>query len=111
MKKAHQHIHRHKHRVLVSKKQSRYYLVDRLTYAAAIIEPIITIPQAMIIFREKTAAGISLSSWVGFQILTAIWIWYAIVHKERLILIYQGLFFIIQAAVIVGAVMYGASWW
>src|SRR5690606_21994961 len=103
--------HQKKRKTLVAKNQTKPLIVDRLTYAAAVIEPVITIPQAMIIFRDQTAAGISLSSWVGYQVLTAVWIWYAIVHKERLILVYQGLFFIIQAAVITGGVMYGAKWW
>ncbi len=111
MTKYHQHLHQKKRRVLIVKKQTKPLLVDRFTFAAAIIEPIITIPQAAIIFREQTAAGISLGSWVGFQILTGIWIWYALVHKEWLIFMYQGLFFIVQAAVIIGAIMYGASWW
>lgn len=101
----------HKKHILITKKEKRPLLVDRLTYAAAIIEPVITIPQAVIIFRDRTAAGVSLSSWIGYEILTAIWIWYALVHKERLILIYQGLFFIIQAVVILGGFIYGASWW
>lgn len=101
----------HKKHALIVKKHKKPLLVDRLTYAAAIIEPVITIPQALVIFRDQTAAGVSLSSWVGYEILTAIWIWYALVHKQRLILVYQGLFFIIQAVVIVGGFMYGASWW
>lgn len=106
--------HRVKHskhrRVLIAKKQVKPLLVDRLTYAAAILEPVITIPQVMVIFQQKTAAGVSLLSWIGYEVLTAIWLWYAIVHKDRLILVYQGLFFIIQALVIIGAVIYGASW-
>jgi len=103
--------HIRRHRTLVVKKQKKPLVVDRLTYAAAIIEPIITIPQAAIIFKNQTAAGISLGSWIGFQALTAIWIWYAIVHKDWLIFTYQGLFFIIQAIIIAGAIIYGASWW
>lgn len=92
-------------------KSDKPLVVDRLTYIAAIIEPIITIPQAVLIFQTKSAAGISLLSWIGFQILTIIWIWYAIVHEERMILLYQGLFFIIQGFVIIGGIMYGAKWW
>ena len=110
MTKYHRHKHSKKQRVLIASKKQKAQLVDRLTFIAAIIEPIISIPQALIIFRDQTAAGISLLSWVGYEILTAIWLWYAVVHKERLILLYQGLFFVIQAVVIVGAILYGASW-
>lgn len=100
-----------KHNVLVVKKQVEPPFIDRMTFVAAIVEPIITLPQAEIIFREQTAAGVSLFSWVGFQLMTAIWILYAVKHKEKLIFIYQGLFFLVQTAVIVGGIMYGANWW
>lgn len=110
MTKIHRHLHKKKRSVLISTKKAKPLIVDRLTYIAAIVEPVITIPQALVIFRDQTAAGISLLSWVGYEVLTAVWLWYAIVHKERLILVYQGLFFIVQAAVIVGGIMYGARW-
>lgn len=110
MTKIHRHLHKKKRSVLIPSKKAHPLLVDRLTYAAAIIEPAITIPQALIIFRDQTAAGISLFSWIGYEVLTAVWLWYAVVHKERLIFIYQGLFFIIQAIVITGGIIYGAKW-
>lgn len=110
MTKLKQHLHKKKRSVLIASKKTKPLFVDRLTYLAAIIEPVITIPQALIIFRDQTAAGISLLSWVGYEVLTAVWIWYAVVHKEKLILLYQGLFFIIQAIVIAGGVIYGARW-
>lgn len=110
MRKLQRHIHKRKRLVPVSPRKGQPLLVDRLIYLAAIIEPIITIPQALVIFRDQTAAGISLLSWVGYEFLTAIWLWYAFVHKEKLILVYQGLFFIIQAIVIAGGFIYGARW-
>lgn len=110
MSRYHRHIHAKKHRVLVVKKQKKPLFVDRLTYGAAILEPAITIPQVYQIFSQKTAAGISLLSWIGYEVMTMVWIWYAVAHKERVIFVYSGLFFIVQAAVIVGGLMYGASW-
>lgn len=86
------------------------YYADRATFAVAILEPLMTIPQAAIIFQEHTAAGVSLSTWVGYEVLTLVWLWYGYIHKERMILVYQVLFLIMQTAVIVGGVMYGAKW-
>ena len=109
MNKKNKHLDKRRH-VLVSTKKIKPLLVDRLTYAAAIVEPIVTVPQVVVIFRDQTAAGISLFSWAGYQAMTLIWIWYAIVHKDKLILMYQSLFFIVQTAVIVGGIIYGAHW-
>lgn len=84
--------------------------VDNTTFVVAILEPLITIPQAVVIFRTHTAAGVSLSTWVGYEILTVVWLWYAIVHRNKMVFIYQGLFMVIQTFVIIGGFMYSAKW-
>lgn len=99
-----------KHRTLTVKKTKRSLFVDRATYVVAVLEPLVTVPQVVIIFVNKTAAGVSLATWVGYELLTMVWIWYGIVHKDRLILLYQGLFLIIQTGVIIGGLIYGAKW-
>lgn len=99
-----------KRALAAAKKSKKMPLVDRATYAVAIIEPIITIPQATTIFIHRTAAGVSLTSWVGYEILTIVWVWYALVHKNRLILIYNLMYFVVQTVIIIGGIMYGARW-
>ena len=111
MSKIHRLNHAKKHKVLVVKKQKNTKLVDRLTYMVAIIEPVITIPQVYIIFHDRTAEGIALSSWVGYQLFTLIWLWYGIVHKEKVIIFYQICWFILQTAIIIGGLIYGAKWY
>jgi len=38
-----------------------------------------------------------------------VWVWYAIVNREKIVLIYQGMFFIIDSAVLVGAIVFGGK--
>ncbi len=92
------------------KKHRSRRLVDKLTLAAAIIEPLATVPQAVTIFIHHTAAGVSLSTWCAYEIMTIIWLWYGFAHKEKMILVYQGGFFIAQTAIIIGALVYGPHW-
>lgn len=99
----------HARRTSVKPSKSTY-IVDRATFVAAIVEPLVTIPQAVTIFTQRNAAGVSLSTWVGYELLTVVWIWYALVHKQHMILLYQGLFMIIQTFVIAGGLLYGAKW-
>ena len=106
-------FHSHKHlkkRTLTVGKSKKPLFIDRATFVVAVLEPLVTIPQALTLFIQKTAAGVSLSTWVGYEILTLVWLWYAVVHKDRLILLYQGLFFLIQTVVIAGGLLYGAKW-
>jgi len=110
MSRYHRHQQIKKHRLLVIRKAAKSRLVDRATFVVAILEPLITLPQVYDIFRDKTAAGLSLSTWIGYDFLTLVWLWYGWVHKDKMILIYQGLFFIVQTGVITGGVLYGAKW-
>jgi uncharacterized protein with PQ loop repeat len=99
-----------KHRTITVKKSKHSKLVDRATYIVAVLEPLVTVPQVITIFANKTAAGVSLATWVGYEVLTLVWIWYGIVHRDKLILLYQGLFLIVQTGVIIGGIIYGAKW-
>lgn len=110
MSRYHRHQRIKKQRTLIVKKSKHTKLVDRATFIVAILEPLVTVPQVITIFADKTAAGVSLATWFGYEILTLVWLWYGFVHKDRIILLYQGLFLIVQSGVIVGGLMYGAKW-
>lgn len=97
-----------KHKVNKHKRQRS--AADKIVYVAAIIEPFFVLPQIIQIFRLENAESISLLTWVGLNILTAVWIWWAILSKEKVIIVYQGLYFFFNSVVIVGALMYGAKW-
>jgi uncharacterized protein with PQ loop repeat len=102
----HSHKHQKARKTLIVRKTVKPLAVDRLIYIAAIVEPLFSLPQSYHIFSTKSAADISIITWVGFELMTLIWIWYGIVHKEKTILIYQSLFFIIDGSVVVGALLY-----
>ena len=91
-------------------KPKRKLFVDKIIFAAAIIEPIFTLPQAYVIFKNRNATDVSLVTWFGFNILTIIWLWYAIAHRDKVVLVYQGLFFVFNTLVIVGGLLYGGQW-
>jgi len=83
--------------------------VDRIIYAVACIEPLFSVPQAYEIFRAHSAVNVSIVTWIGYEAMTAIWVWYSIVHRDKLLLLYQGLFLVIDGSIIVGALIYGSS--
>lgn len=85
--------------------------IDRIIVFAAVLEPMFVLPQALQIFRNKNADGVSILTWLGLSVLTGIWVWYAYEHKEKMVLLYQGLFFAFNTLVIVGAIIYGGKWY
>ena len=81
-----------------------------LTLSVAIIEPPVTLPQVATIVIHHTAAGVSLSTWTGYDLVTVIWLFYAYFHRINVILIESSLFMLVQTAVIVVGLLYGAQW-
>ena len=94
-------------------KRSRHVyqgkLVDKAVYIAAFVEPATTVPQVLTIFRTKSAAGISLISWVAYLFFSILWLWYGIVHKQKALIIAYSLFGITEVLVIIGGILYGAQ--
>lgn len=104
-----QHKHKAVRKVIAIKKTDKPKLIDRLVYLVAIVEPLFSLPQAYQIYHARAAANVSVLSWLGFECMTLIWLWYGLVHRDKTILIYQGLFFVIDGAVLVGAIYYGGA--
>lgn len=100
--------HRNQH--AKKKRTNNPLLVDKLTFIAAIVEPIMTIPQAWDIFRLHDATGISLTTWTCYLLLGGVWIWWSIVHKQRVVLLYELLYVVLEVAIITGGLLYGARW-
>jgi len=81
-------------------------IFDKLIYVVAFISPLVNIPQLYKIIHEKTAAGVSLTSWISFLLLACIWFVYGIIHKDRPITyMYLGLI-ITQVAIIIAIFVY-----
>ncbi|MBW3020761.1 hypothetical protein KY334_05670 [Candidatus Woesearchaeota archaeon] len=99
-------LHHHYHR---SKKKSTKYqkILDKLVYAAGIGGPIMTIPQILKIWAEKTVAGVSLTSWSAYLIMAIIWLMYGIEHKEKPIIVTNALWVVFESLVVVGIIIYG----
>jgi uncharacterized protein with PQ loop repeat len=83
------------------------HFVDSLIYIAGIIGPLVSIPQLMDIWIDKNAGGISVFTWIGYCVLTFIWLVYGYVHHEKPIIITQYIWLFINIAVTIGAILYG----
>jgi len=102
---------RHKHEQTKShaKHKKRKYLVflDKVTFIAGIVGPFTVLPQIYSIFRDHSAVGVSLATWLLIFIVTFPWILYGIAHKEKSIIVSFILWEIVNLTVVVGVLMYG----
>ena len=88
-----------------SNKWKRF--LDKAVYYVAIIGPIMTIPQILMIWVEKNASGVSVVSWVSYMFIAIFWLLYGIVHNEKPI-IFANCFWLVSSAIVVaGTLIYG----
>ena len=81
--------------------------LDDIVLIAAIIGPLIIIPQITKIFLLKDATGVSILTWSIFALISIPWIIYGVVHKEKSIIIMNVMFLIFESIVILGVLLYG----
>lgn len=87
--------------------QKRYLrLLDAVVYVVGILSPILTIPQILDIYIGQDATGVSATSWGAYTLLIIPWVFYGIVHKEKVLIINSVLWLVFNALVFVGALIY-----
>ncbi len=75
-------------------------------YGVAVASPLALLPQVTQVFTSKNADGLSLVSWSLFGCINVLWVIYAIVHKEKPILIANVLVGILNFTLVYGILLY-----
>lgn len=80
--------------------------VEAFALVAAILQPLTTIPQIITIYGNKSAADVSLITWLCYLFFGVTFLVYGIVFKLRPIWIGQIIWVTMQATVVVGILIY-----
>lgn len=73
---------------------------------AAVLFPLMALPQVYEIYSKHNVAGVSLLSWVAFMALGLIFLAYGILHKIKPFIVTQILWFIIDFLMVGGILLY-----
>ena len=105
------HFHRrkriHKLHELYPTKDPLKRFMDKAIYVVGVFGPLMTIPQVIKIWGDKTAAGVSLLSWVSYLFVAVFWVVYGVMHKEKPIIITYSTWIILEIMVVAGIILYG----
>jgi uncharacterized protein with PQ loop repeat len=82
-------------------------IIDTAAIFAGIVGPLMAMPQLYRIYIAQDASGLEPLSWFSWAILNLVFIAYALVHRDRVILTTYSAWFCINLAVGVGAIIYG----
>ncbi len=81
-------------------------VLDRIMYGVAIATPLVLLPQVLQVFADKTAAGLSLQTWVLLTCINVLWILYGLAHREPPIYLGNFLVGILNFTVVYGILLY-----
>ena len=82
-------------------------LLDKYFWIIALAGPLFTLPQVWKIYLTRTAAGVSLTTWSAYALLNIAWLAYGIKHQERMIILNNLFWLIVNSAVAIGVILYG----
>lgn len=96
-----------KQKLKPQRKTPYIVFLDKLTFVAGVVGPFTVLPQTYSIFHTKSAAGVSLMTWVLIFVVTFPWILYGMAHKDKNIIISFFLWEVVNLSVVVGVLLYG----
>lgn len=82
-------------------------LIDNLIYIVVFVGPVMTIPQVTKIWIEKNASGVSVISWLTYFVTAIFWLIYAIIHKEKPLILSSCIWVFLDLLIVVGIFIHG----
>ncbi|HUD44754.1 MAG TPA: SemiSWEET family transporter [Patescibacteria group bacterium] len=82
------------------------HIFDEFIYPVSLIAPIMTIPQLLSIWLQKSTQGISILTWSAYALVSLLWIIYGVIHKEKPIIVSNFLLFILDTSIVIGVLLY-----
>ena len=88
-----------------------HVFLDKLVYLIAAVGPFSSLPQIIEIwFKDHSAEGVSLLTWLMFMLMSVVWLWYGITRRDKPLIISNALWILTDLAVIAGAIRYDGDW-
>jgi uncharacterized protein with PQ loop repeat len=82
-------------------------MLRSLVGVMSIFTLVMTVPQILTIWVSQQAAGVSVLSWSAYLLSAVLWFWFGIQKRDMNIYLPCVGWIILDAAVIVGALVYG----
>jgi uncharacterized protein with PQ loop repeat len=102
----HHHKRNRKDKKNSADRKNAIKLMDTVVYIGAALVPLTLLPQLLKIWVWKTAAGVSLISWIAFLGGASFWLTYGILHRAKPIIYMYAIMIILEILIVIGIVMY-----
>lgn len=93
-----------KFRLLHNKKSVKR--IDKWAMFMGVLSPLTSLPQLVQILETRNADGVSVLTWVLYIVLAVFWLVYGIAHKEKVIIVNNLGWIILELAIVVLTFVY-----
>lgn len=105
----HSHIKNHfkkidKFKMLHRKRSIR--IIDDWVMIVGVLSPLTSLPQIVQILETKDSEGVSILTWLLYVVLAAFWLIYGIAHKEKVIIVNNLLWIILELVIVALVIIY-----
>lgn len=98
-------FHRISHKKYTTKHSSAGKFFDKSMYILPLLAPIMTLPQLLDVWQNHQKAHVSILTWGAYTLLSAIWVYYGFLHKEKQLILVNFLLLLIDGAIVVGLLL------
>lgn len=81
-------------------------IMDKVVYFASFLGIVMTIPQILVVWVQHLTEGISIISWIGYTIIAIVWTIYGFLHKEKPLIIINGMWIILDLLIVLGVLLF-----
>src|SRR3989344_4768273 len=97
----------HHHPVHKQNSSLFHRILNFVITIVATASPLITLPQLFDIYTKHNASGVSSITWLAYIFTSTIWLYYGIIHREKVIIINGVLGIILGSLIYIGTLLYG----
>jgi len=102
-----QRLNRFKEHLSKTTQRNLATFIEETVVLFSIAGPIMTLPQVVKIYTEKTAAGLSPITWTSYFFLALFWLAYGVFIKNRPIVLANTLWIVMHVSILTGIWLYG----
>lgn len=75
-------------------------------YGVAFLAPLALVPQIYQLYGTRETGGLSLTTWVLLALVNLLWTLYGVVHKDKHLILANGLLFLFHLVLLAGLLLY-----
>jgi len=75
-------------------------------YFVALATPLLTVPQLVLVWSNRQTTGVSILTWGAYAAASGLWLIYALLRKQKQLVVTQALLFVLDFAVVLGVYIY-----